>query len=372
VKKLLVYLICITILSTFAETAHGIYTPGLDSNLNYTEADLNIAEKAIAGIKWDTSKAETENKIILTLPKHDGYRWMVRKDTGEYVGIGLYWDQFYSGNGDVSIELDQTNLKGTGIYIFFSNVTTFRVLADETFVYFPGIGIKHIPPEDRIYASIDDQGNIIQYYDVEYNELSTDDPKVTDRFQHSYAVFSDFNASHWAYNVIYELTTAGYIKGYPDGTFKPENNITRAEFSAIMSHLLIDKYPDGPNNNNDGIFPDFTESHWGYSVTNDMLSYLTRVDAVSIFDQKFKPDQKITREDVVAVIHAALKDSGKLVEGNENVSFTDLQLSDFPNSIEYCVKQGFIKGYPDGSFRPENNITRAEIAAILVKVMNSL
>ncbi len=182
--------------------------------------------------------------------------------------------------------------------------------------------------------------------------------------------FSDLKSGHWAYDVVYELTEMGYIKGYPDGTFKPGRNITRAEFAAIMSQLISDLYPDGASHDNSVILQDLKSSHWAYNSAKQLLSHIPREDAVKIFGRTFSADRKITREEVVAVIHAIIKQHADFSDVDlSKYSFSDLSKSRFPDSIRLCAQQGLIAGYPDGSFKPTGNITRAEIAAILVKVV---
>ncbi len=182
--------------------------------------------------------------------------------------------------------------------------------------------------------------------------------------------FTDIKSGHWAYNSVHELTQLGYIKGYPDGTFKPNNNITRAEFSAIMSKLVNDLYPDGPNYDNSKILKDLNPSHWSYNAANHLLSHIPGEDAAKIFGSTFSADKKITREEVVAVVHAIIKQHADFSGIDlSKYSFTDLKKARFPESIRLCAQQGLIAGYPDGSFRPAGNISRAEIAAILVKVI---
>jgi len=382
VRKITVIVLTLMMLLMPAGQSLAIYTPnshGIPSipPTPYTEADIKTAEEAVSRIKWDTSKAESENKLILTLPRYGGYKWVVRKDIGKYVGIGLLWEQMYDGPGGESLELDLTNPEGTGIYLGFSNASTHRVLAIETYIYFPGQGVKYIPPEDRIGASlVDDEGNIrddiVRYTDIEGKTIDSNDPRVVNRFQHAYIIFSDFDGTHWAYKVIYRLTSLGYIKGYPDNAFRPENNITRAEFAAIMSRLLKNKYPAGSRYDNAGIFPDLAASHWSYGAVSDMLSYMPKEDAARIFGDKFSANTQITRDEVAAVIEAVLKNRDGLAGPAGGVNFSDMGKSRFPSAVSFCVNKGYIKGYPDGSFKPENSITRAEIAAILVKVAESL
>lgn len=183
------------------------------------------------------------------------------------------------------------------------------------------------------------------------------------------AAFSDLKTTHWAYSVIGEMKELKYINGYPDGSFKPDNNITRAEFGAIINKLVLDIFPAGGKFDNSAILKDMKSSHWAYNAAREMLSHMSREDATKIFGTGFSPDKKITREEVVAVIHSILKQHADfsgldLEKGN----FTDLNQARFAESINFSVAMGIIKGYPDGTFKPKANITRAEISAILLRV----
>jgi len=181
--------------------------------------------------------------------------------------------------------------------------------------------------------------------------------------------FKDLTSSHWANEEINKLKQLGYINGYPDGTFKPENNITRAEFAAIMSRMAGDLYPEGDMYDNSRILADMNQGHWAYGAAKEMLSHMTGQDAQNIFGAGFSPEKKITREEVVAIIHAIIKQhtdfSGIKITDS---GFSDISSARFTQSINLCVQQGIINGYPDGTFKPARNITRAEITAILIRV----
>ncbi len=181
--------------------------------------------------------------------------------------------------------------------------------------------------------------------------------------------FSDLADSHWAFGEINRLQQLGYINGYPDGTFKPESNITRAEFAAIMSRIAADIYPEGKIYDNSRVLVNMNKGHWAYVEANDMLSHMTGQDVQEIFGTDFSPEKKITREEVVAIIYAIIKQhndfSGVDYSGSR---FSDISSARFPESIGVCVQQGIINGYPDGTFKPARNITRAEITAILIRV----
>lgn len=364
--------------------------------------DLSTAATALTQIQWDVSATVYDNKVRLVLPNFDGYVWTIRKDKGQYVGIGLDWEQVYDGQGGISLDMDVTNPKGVGFYILLSNDSTSTVIVEESYIYFPNNGVNYIAPENRIAVSTDGHGNITDYLDISNNLLSQSDSRIDDYRQFNplplqspiaspsdnvtYAgggssqdsdqstrltpkmEFKDLNVSNWAYQQIYRLTSLGYIKGYPDGTFRPEGKISRAEFSIILGRLLTDKWPSGKRNNAPQSFEDLNSSHWAGGPINELMGYMINTDAGEIFGRRFNPDKRITREEVVAVVYAVLKGTGSSALDNQN-SFSDLGKSRFADSVNFCVDHGFITGYPDKTFRPYGDITRAEASVILTRLV---
>jgi hypothetical protein len=109
--------------------------------------------------------------------------------------------------------------------------------------------------------------------------------------------FRDLNWDYWAFKEIQFLREEGIISGYPDGTFKPENPITRAEFAKL---ILLYSQPRGGKFPKNPTFPDVPSNHWAFPY------------------------------------------------------------------VEECAKSGLVSGYPDGTFRPENYITKAEMVKLIV------
>ena len=98
--------------------------------------------------------------------------------------------------------------------------------------------------------------------------------------------------------------------------------------------------------------------------------YMTKDDVENIWVM-FNPDQYITREEVVAILHAILKNNPRFKDYfARNISFSDLNKSKFVDSIHFCADQGFLAGCPDSSFSPKNKITRAKIAAVLSNIID--
>lgn len=164
-------------------------------------------------------------------------------------------------------------------------------------------------------------------------------------------VFTD-TENHWAKEFITELSALNIIKGYEDGSFKPDKAVTRAEFVKMIVELL-----DIPASTAD--FNDVTPGDWFYSY----VGAASGAGLVNGDGKNFNPNAVITRQDAAVIICRALKISGDL-----NTEFTDAgEISDYANaSVGALAELGIINGYEDNSVRPLNSITRGETAKILV------
>jgi uncharacterized protein YjdB len=165
-------------------------------------------------------------------------------------------------------------------------------------------------------------------------------------------------AGHWANDNIMKLVALGAISGYPDSSFKPDNNITRAEFATVMVKACQLENKDGKT------FAD-TAAHWAkdYIATAAIHGIVTGYD-----DNTFGPDDLLTREQMAVMIIRAAKlapEAGEL-RFADNSSISDWARS----SLATAVKNGIIKGYPDNTVRPRGLATRAEAVTVIVKVLD--
>ncbi len=163
---------------------------------------------------------------------------------------------------------------------------------------------------------------------------------------------------HWAQDDIKRLVASGAINGYPDNSFKPDNNITRAEFTTVFIKTL--ELP--PQNGK--VFAD-TADHWAC----DMISTAAHHGIVNGYDDNtFGPDEPITREQMVTMIVRATE----LAPETGELGFADNdRISDWARgSMITAVKNGIINGYPDNTVRPQGLATRAEAATIVVRVLD--
>ena len=172
--------------------------------------------------------------------------------------------------------------------------------------------------------------------------------------------FSD-TKGHWAVSYINDLATRGYINGYPDGTFKADRTMTKAEFTtALIGSLGIT--PPEPTKSS---YTD-TKSHWGRKYIEEAVERGILVPSESA--QGLGPDQNILRSQAAAMIVRALN----LQASGGTSKFTDrddVERSLYNTEIKAAYDAGIIAGFPDGSFAPYREMTRAQVCTVLVKML---
>ena len=156
-----------------------------------------------------------------------------------------------------------------------------------------------------------------------------------------------------------KLNTAdhfAYVQGYPDGTVKPAGNITRAETAAILFRLMDDTSRNNYYSTKSG-FRDVASGSWynTYVATLNNAGVIT--DSSNGY---FRPNEAITRAELAAMLAKFSETTGAANY------FNDVSASYWAaNAIAICAKLGWITGYPDGTFRPDKNVTRAELMAMI-------
>lgn len=147
-----------------------------------------------------------------------------------------------------------------------------------------------------------------------------------------------------------------YVQGYPNGTVKPAGNITRAETAAILFRLMDDASRKTYYSTKSG-FRDVASGSWynTYVATLNNAGVIT--DSSNGY---FRPNEAITRAELAAMLAKFSETTGAANY------FNDVSASYWAaNAIAICAKLGWITGYPDGTFRPDKNVTRAELMAMI-------
>lgn len=168
--------------------------------------------------------------------------------------------------------------------------------------------------------------------------------------------FTDMNG-HWAQSYVNKLSEMNIVSGYPDGTFRPENNVTRAEFVKLVASAF--SMPQ----TGELIFGDVTAGNWFAPYVAGAAS----LGVVNGANGMFFPDDYITRQDAALILYRAISLKHTLDDGN--IFFTDEREIDVYASVAVrsLAKQNIIAGMPDGSFMPKAHTTRSQAAALILK-----
>ncbi|MGL5754013.1 MAG: family 10 glycosylhydrolase [Paraclostridium sp.] len=163
---------------------------------------------------------------------------------------------------------------------------------------------------------------------------------------------------HWAESYINDFYNKGYINGYEDNTFKPENPITRAEFVKVFNNVF------GLNKTSGKVFND-TVNHWAkkeidIAVTNGVANGMS--------DDIFAPDKLITREEAAKMLanYKGIADSNH----DKSMQFSDYnEISDWAkDSVEGVVEWGYINGMGNNTLAPKNSMKRSEVVVMLSRI----
>lgn len=152
-----------------------------------------------------------------------------------------------------------------------------------------------------------------------------------------------------------------YIVGYGNGEVRPQNNITRAEVATIFFRLLTDDVRDG-NLTKTNRYSDVTRADW----YNTAVSTLSSMGIITGYpDGTFRPNAAITRAEFAAITARFDNDGDKTA-----AKFSDIATHWAKDEISIAYNNGWITGYPDGTFGPQRDITRAETMTLVNRVLN--
>lgn len=150
-----------------------------------------------------------------------------------------------------------------------------------------------------------------------------------------------------------------FLSGYANGTFGPDRNMTRAEVTTMFARLLTEKMSADQTYSN--TFSDVAKSHWAANY----IGYMQQFGIITGYaDGSFRPDASVTRAEFSAIASRF----ETLTEGTK--SFSDVPSSHWAAKyINFAATRGWVNGYADGTFRPNNSITRAEVAAVTCRLL---
>ena len=271
-------------------------------------------------------------------------RMWVKNNLVDYIVPQLYWE---AGNTysdyETLVKLWSDVAKGTNVDLYIGQGIYKDVVANQIDTQL-AINKKYSSVKGSIYyttedimSNIGDCRNKIKKFLIE-NKIPQD------------------IKGHWAYDSIKQFIEKGYINGYEDKTFKPNNSITRAEFVRIVNKVF--NFTEQGKEN----FKDIEIGAWYYA---DICIGVNAGYINGYEDGTFRPNEAITREEAASIISTITN-----LYGNSNLKFVDdNKIASWAKSSVYALAEAKIMtGYEDNTFRPKNKITRAEAVATLSRI----
>ena len=183
-------------------------------------------------------------------------------------------------------------------------------------------------------------------------------------------LYSDVDESHWAYETILDLTNRDIVHGYKDGEFKPDEIVTRVEFAKILANVAELSVVDlGVS-----AFDDVDASSVMSPYVEAVRPYLGKWRNTETGEMLFMPNKNVKRSDLITTV---LKMRGVDTTGIDtevfDLFFTDAdKISDKQKPyITYAIKEGYIGGFSDRTFRGDDFVTRAQLCVILDRVFKN-
>ncbi len=172
---------------------------------------------------------------------------------------------------------------------------------------------------------------------------------------------TDLAPSHWAASTINAYVSRGIMSGYPDGTFRPEASVTRAEFVKMVNSVFGYNTPAAIS------FPDVSASYWGYDeIAKGVYAGYINGDESG----KFNPDAPLTREEAASII-CRIKGLAPNQSASSNYTDSSRIASWAAPYVGAATQFGYMQGNGDGTFNPTKALTRAEAATVLAKAESS-
>lgn len=173
--------------------------------------------------------------------------------------------------------------------------------------------------------------------------------------------FKDLTKEHAYYDVISEMVEKGIIKGYEDGTFKPNDYISRQHAA-----VLINRAVNLPEIENELTFDDVPKTHPYYSEIQKVASILQKSGLLPGDKKTFDPEQPLTRGEMALILAVAFK----LDKTNSNFVFSDIKDTAYEEYVMALYANGVTTGYEDNTFRPQESLSRMHFALFMHRAMN--
>lgn len=358
----------------------------------------NANEDVVVGVEPEVSETVAAGEAAITAPENTSYTFNETNVTVKSDGVGLLFDDIYADDGAAYAIIDRVdeilggsanNRKYEAKYLDLVDVNNGNAWVkasnaltvywgypegtdqntDFTLLHFDGLhrGTSHLTAD--MVSGWDNVENVAitcgEYgisFTVEPGEFSPfvlvwgdtgSDPITPPVDPKPEPDDGDTGVGDWLDMREHDA----YLSGYPDGTFRPENDMTRAEVAQMFYNLLLDK-----DVSSDTRFSDVPADAW-YTDAVNALAALGIINGYE--DSTFRPNDTITRAEFVAM---SMRFADK--PGSYRNPFADVSSSAWHfEAVTGAAYYGWLEGYPDGTFKPDANITRAEVATAVNRML---
>lgn len=352
---------------------------GIDFDTDYTNnTKLTSAAKSLLISKLSSMDYVSEISAAQSVTGETGFKALYLaksalsslSSTESYVDMQKFYTQTYSFLNNNVVKANQT-------YPSLSSSTVFSNLAKLTFTSIQdlksnfdsavtttasgGQGIVYNPPSGGGNYSAPAVGGSGVYDDVPGVEAVVPTELSLPNISDGMSSYTDVTASDWYYAPVGALGASGIINGDPSGTFRPHDNITRAEFAKLIVSAFSVK---GQSKS----FADVSQDAW----YEPYVSVAAGVGILQGYDGMFSPDSRITRQDAAVIIYRTANLLGIAYGGfAQPTDINDASVYAW-TAIGSLYNSGVISGMGDGSFAPLSNITRAQAAQLIYSAITDM
>ncbi|MBO7148740.1 MAG: S-layer homology domain-containing protein [Clostridia bacterium] len=204
----------------------------------------------------------------------------------------------------------------------------------------------------RLLATGFEKGSVF-YYTKEDYKIPQYDPALVS--------FDDITEKHWAYDYVKTAVMRNYFNGTAPATFSPDTSMTRAMLVTVLSRITNEKAESKK-----ATYTDVNASAWYANAVNWAYSAGLVADGIT----KFRPDDAVTREELADMLYRLTLNQYKTNEyDGKALDFSDASSvsPEYKAGVAFATDIGVISGYTDGSVKPKNTATRAEVATMICR-----
>lgn len=226
-------------------------------------------------------------------------------------------------------------------------------------------------------ASMSGEGRCVAFHSLASNLVPGDTNGQADVFvrDREGSAFPDVPSYHWAYDEVMACFNANIVKGYDDGLYHSEYEVTRDQMAVYIARALVSPSGDAaiPDPEPPPSFPDVPATHWVYKH----IEYAVSQSVVKGYDDgTYKPDLVVDRGQMAVYVARAMVAPGgdaAIPDPVPPATFPDVPDTSWTyKQVEYCAGQGVVKGYDDGAYRPGDPVTRDQMAVYVARAFGLL